>query len=640
MSQDRDSDWFHSQTVARTAWKLASLGLTCNESATFLREAFGVLGENYPSRTLRWMRAERGDWRSNLVVGQDSVPPSELLADVLDAGRPAAKANWYVFPCGLAKDRTELLAMFRHSPTATPDPDFFVVIDSLLAAWRSVRELETAKKRLQRLEMILEIAGQWNQTRDMESLLHQMAEAATRLLNAERASIFLWDRQSHSLVGRPALGVDNGELRIPDDRGVVGQVIQTGQPRRVGAVDTQDEIDRTVDKKLRFRTRSLLCVPLFGKNAATLGAFELLNKRAGDFTTDDEIALTELATHAAVALQNTQQYQQLLRVRNQLADQAAEAVQLIGDCNSIRQLRDTARRVAETDLAVLILGENGTGKEVIARMVHYFGRRRNEPLVAVNCAAMPDTLLESELFGHERGAFTDAIDTRIGKFELAAGGTLFLDEIAEMSPGGQAKLLRVLEEKVIVRVGGSIPIRTEARVVAATNQNLSELVHLKRFREDLFFRLSVVTLSLPPLRSRNGDILLLAEHFLQHFSSRANRTLPTLTADARKRLLSHDWPGNIRELRNLMERLAYLLPTDKIEADDLSFVLTGKRDGSAVVNLEEPLTEATRQFQMDYIKRQIERTGGNMTDAAERLGLHRANLYRKMKQLGMDVDAT
>jgi Nif-specific regulatory protein len=248
---------------------------------------------------------------------------------------------------------------------------------------------------------------------------------------------------------------------------------------------------------------------------------------------------------------------------------------------------------------------------------------------------LTETLLESELFGHEKGAFTDAHEARPGKFELASGGTLFLDEIGDMSPGGQAKLLRVLEEKVVVRVGGSTPIHTDARVIAATNQDLASMVRERRFREDLFFRLNVVALDLPPLRERGDDVLLLAGHFLRDFCGRARRKPPPFTAAARKRLLAHRWPGNIRELRNLMERLAYLSQGDRIDAVELAFILAPDTRSQALFSLDLPLGDATRRFQVQYITRQIEAARGNMTDAAARLGLHRSNLYRKMRKLGM-----
>jgi Nif-specific regulatory protein len=376
---------------------------------------------------------------------------------------------------------------------------------------------------------------------------------------------------------------------------------------------------------------------LKGADGSVIGAFELLNKRHGDFTADDETALTELATHAAIALTNSRQHEQLVRSRNQVASQAAARVQLIGECPAIQQLRQSVERVAQSDLAVLVLGESGTGKEVVGQLIHYLSRRRDEPFVAVNCAALPDTLLESELFGHEKGSFTDAHETRQGKFELASGGTLLLDEIGDMSLSGQAKLLRVLEEKVVVRVGGSTPIHSDARIIAATNHNLAELVQAKRFRQDLYFRLTVVTFSLPPLRDRGEDTLLLAEYFLKDFAVKARRPSLSLTAAARKRLLAHRWPGNVRELRNLMERLAYLTTGDKIDADELSFILAPTAPRPSLIDGELPLSEATRQFQIAYIQSQIDRARGNMTDAAENLGLHRSNLYRKMHQLGMQT---
>jgi Nif-specific regulatory protein len=366
----------------------------------------------------------------------------------------------------------------------------------------------------------------------------------------------------------------------------------------------------------------------------------MLNKVGGDFTADDEVALTELAAQAAVVLETTQQFEQLLKVRGRIADQAAERVQLIGQCPAIQALRSAISRIADTDLAVLLLGENGTGKEVASQLLHYLSRRRNEPLVTVNCAALHESLLESELFGHERGAFTDAVDTRPGRFELAHGGTLFLDEIGDLSASGQAKLLRAIEEKAIVRVGGSTTIAADARVVAATNQNLAKLVRERRFREDLYFRLTVVTLELPPLRERGDDVLLLAEHFLREFCVRAHRKSPQFTAAARSRLTAHVWPGNVRELRNLMERLAYLTEGDTIDADQLAFTLAPEMPVPTATSVpSQTLAEATQQFQTNYVRQHIAAARGRMTVAAARLGLHRSNLYRKMRQLGMDPGA-
>ena len=585
--------------------------------------------------------ADRGSWRVLSSAGTDHALPLEVMAEVLDSERAHGSEQWMVAPLGSQGHVAEVLAI---RDTGGKAGGGLGRVDACAAAvgvaTEVARTTEHRQRRIARLQAVLDIASQWNQADDTETLLVQMAEAATKLLDSQRASIFLWDKPNKTLVGRPALGVEGGELRIPDDRGIVGQVIQAGEPRRVDAQDKleQREIDRQVDEELGFQTQTLLCVPLRGKGGRLFGAFEMINKRGGNFTEEDTLAITDLATHAAIALENTQQYEQLLNRRKQLTEQAAAEVQLIGESPAIEAIRSTSARVAATELAVLILGENGTGKEVVAKLIHYLSKRRDEPFVAVNCAALTETLLESELFGHEKGAFTDAHEARAGKFEIASGGTLFLDEIGDLSPGGQAKLLRVLEEKVVVRVGGSLPIETDTRVIAATNKDLGAMVRERRFREDLFFRLNVVAIELPALRDRGEDALLLAEHFLEDFCRKAHRKPLQLMATARKRMLRHEWPGNVRELRNLMERLAYLSQEDKVEADELAFILSPADEATSFASFNLPLSDATTKFQVEYIKLNIKRARGNMSEAAKRLGLHRSNLYRKMRQLGMSTE--
>lgn len=620
--------------LAPLAAELLEASSQAETTPLFLEQALGAVRRAAGGEMAALVRGEKGRWRPLGVSGADHPLPTDRLAEVLDTDAPWSQMPWHLAPLVPRGQTGEIVAIYRTQPGSFP---LERLVDLLRAALETVRNRQRRERRIERLEAILSIAAQWRQTLDMDELLVRMAEASTRLIHAERASIFLWDKAKRELVGRPALGVSGGELRIADDTGIVGQVVHSGEPRRVDADLGQEEIDRSVDKQLKFKTRTLLCVPLRGRDGELFGAFEMINKRGGNFNDDDEAALVELASHAALALEQTQQYTQLLKSRNQLADQAAEGVQLVGDCPPIAALRSTISRIAPTNLAVLILGENGTGKEVVSRMIHYLSNRRNEPFIAVNCAALTETLLESELFGHEKGAFTDARDTRQGKFELASGGTLFLDEIGDMSLSGQAKLLRVLEEKVVVRVGGSLPIATDARIIAATNQNLAELVRERKFREDLYFRLNVVTLDMPPLRERGDDIVLLAEHFLESFARQARRKPPKFTAAARKRLLNHRWPGNVRELRNLMERLAYLSTGDTIDAEDLSFILSPGASPTDGIDDDLPLMDATWRFQRQYIQRQIQQARGNMTDAAERLGLHRSNLYRKMRQLGMET---
>jgi len=632
---------------SEAASRLFYLAAVESDPIVYLRQALPIVAQSLGGDYVAVLKGEKGRWWTVAASGPERTVPAELLADVLDQDQALSRGEWHVAPLAPHTGSGEALAAFRiWADPKSRDPDGNQGL-ATIAAWlhtglEAVRARQLERRRSERLQSLLEIASQWQRTNETRTLLHQMAQTSTRLLKAERASIFLWDRNAKMLVGRPALGVEGDELRIPDTTGVVGQVVHTGQPRRVDAdVDfEQREVDRSVDKQLKFTTRSLICVPLASRDGELFGAFEVINKLGGNFTDDDVEALTELATHAAIALENTQQVEQLLQSRKAVADHAAQDVQLIGECPNLEALRSTIRRVADTDLAMLILGENGTGKEVVAQMIHYLSRRRGEPLVAVNCAALTETLLESELFGHEKGAFTDARETRQGKFELASRGTLFLDEIGDMSLGGQAKLLRVLEEKVVVRVGGSTPIPTNARVIAATNQNLAELVRAKKFREDLYFRLNVVTLELPPLRARGDDIILLAEHFLKTFCAKARRRTPKFTAAAKKRLLAHPWPGNVRELRNLMERMAYLAPedSDKIDAPDLNFILSPGASPGAALSLDDSLAEATRKFQVEYVRKHIEQARGNMTAAAERMGLHRSNLYRKMRQLGMEVE--
>lgn len=583
------------------------------------------------------LQGVKGTWRTLESTQTEFKAPVDLLTDCLDAEACQSTGQWMAAPLAIPCTDGRLLVSQVKTPLDTSD------YDSIAAAFATVETIvaqQISQSRSQRrLQAILDMTVHWNQHRETQTLLNQIAETSTQLLSSERATIFLTDDRSGQLVGRPALGVEGGELRISAGQGVVGAVISSGQPQRVDEdiATEQAQINRTVDEQLDFQTRSLICVPIINKAGSTLGAFELINKIGGNFSDADQADLIELAEHAAVAIENTQHVEHLVTQQKNVADQAADQVELIGKCEQIEKLKSTIERVAGTDLAVLITGENGTGKEVVAQMIHYLSDRRDQILVAVNCAAITESLLESELFGHEKGAFTDAHDARAGKFELADGGTLFLDEIGDMSLGGQAKLLRVLEEKVVVRVGGSATIPTNARVIAATNQNLPELVTEKNFREDLFFRLNVLTIELPPLRNRGEDIILLAEHFLRGFCAKARRDPLTFSASAKKRLLGHNWPGNVRELRNMMERLAYLFQGEKVDADDLEFIISPKKSGPAF-DMDLTLADATRDFQVEYIGHHIKRAGGNMTSAAEKLGLHRSNLYRKMRQLEIDDD--
>ncbi len=310
--------------------------------------------------------------------------------------------------------------------------------------------------------------------------------------------------------------------------------------------------------------------------------------------------------------------------------------ELIGASPAMQQLFDQLTRVAATDASVLITGENGTGKELVARALHKRGERRGGPFVAINCAAVPENLLESELFGHARGAFTDAKAERKGLFAQADGGTLLLDEIGDLPLGLQPKLLRALEERSIRPVGGNESIEFDARIVASTNADLQAEVAEGRFREDLFFRINVIQLDVPPLRSRGTDILLLAAHFLRQFASRAGKEVTGLSQPVAEKLLAYHWPGNVRELRNAIERAVALTRHDKITVEDLPERIRAYRSSELVLGGDDPAELATlEQVEKRYIQHVLRATSGNKTSAARVLGLDRKTLYRKLERYGL-----
>ncbi len=309
---------------------------------------------------------------------------------------------------------------------------------------------------------------------------------------------------------------------------------------------------------------------------------------------------------------------------------------IVGQSYSIVQLHEQIAMAAPTNGRVLIYGENGTGKELVAKSIHAMSRRRAGPFIEVNCAAIPEELIESELFGHMKGAFTGATADRRGKFETADGGTLFLDEIGDMTLKTQAKVLRALQEQVVEPVGGSSSVKVDVRVIAATNKDLPSEIRAGRFREDLYFRLNVIPIFVPPLRERESDIVLLAEHFMAEFAREYGRRPKRLDPAASAGLRSYRWPGNVRELRNVIERLMIMVPGETIALADLAFLDSGAvsaADPSAPAPL--PLHDARERFERDYIIRALASQHGNISRTAEILGVERSNLYRKMRAFGI-----
>jgi two-component system nitrogen regulation response regulator NtrX len=311
-----------------------------------------------------------------------------------------------------------------------------------------------------------------------------------------------------------------------------------------------------------------------------------------------------------------------------------QRTEIIGESPVIRSLREQIATAAPSNGRVLVRGENGSGKELVARAIHALSARRERPFVEVNCAAIPEELIESELFGHEKGAFTGALARRRGRFELADGGTLFLDEVGDMSLKTQAKVLRALEEQAFERVGGHDTVRVDVRVIAASNRDLEALIAGQRFREDLFYRLSVIPIEVPPLRARRDDVPLLVDHFVALYCAENGKRRMTLSGQALAYFLAYDWPGNVRELRNMVERLVIMTPGEVIGPEHLPAPLR-PRDAPDGEPRERTLKEARDGFERAFILTELRAQDWNMTRTAERLGIERSHLYRKIKTYGI-----
>lgn len=358
--------------------------------------------------------------------------------------------------------------------------------------------------------------------------------------------------------------------------------------------------------------------------ATKLGAFDFVEK---PLSLDKIILVLRNAIKQKNLEERNQTMKELLR----------KDVTLIGNSQVIRSLREDIQRAAPTNGRVLIMGENGTGKELVARAIHEASLRAEEPFIEINCAAIPEELIESELFGHVRGAFTGAIDNRKGKMEIADGGTLFLDEIGDMSLRTQSKVLRVLEDQVLEPVGGSASLHVDVRFIAATNKNLEEEIVKGNFREDLFFRLNVIPLMVPPLRARIDDLPLLMRHFLTLYAREYGQKERELSSGALSALKRYRWPGNVRELRNVVERLMIMVPGDLISREDLPAVIRrgGDEPGEAMPKDFPSLKEGREHFEKQYILRKLEENSGNITKTAEVLRMERSHLHRKLKGFGI-----
>jgi Nif-specific regulatory protein len=373
-----------------------------------------------------------------------------------------------------------------------------------------------------------------------------------------------------SIEGGRVFGLDrkHGKERpVNVSRTIVQQVLRDGVA--VLASDAALQPTLASESFLETQAHSVMCVPLIMIDRK-LGVLYLDTTARDQFNKDHLQLVTAIAAIAAVAIENARHFEWLEEENERLLADVNIEHNMVGEGEAMQRVYHFIGKVAPTDATVLINGESGTGKELAARAIHRNSKRAQKPFVAVNCAALTESLLESELFGHERGAFTGAIAQKKGRLEIANGGTLFLDEIGELSPALQVKLLRVLQEREFERVGGTVTIKADVRVIAATNKNLEDAMAANQFRHDLFYRLNVVSLEMPPLRTRREDILLLASYFVEKYATVCNRKLKGISPDARTALLAYEWPGNVRELENTIERAVVLGATDFILTKDFA----------------------------------------------------------------------
>ena len=484
------------------------------------------------------------------------------------------------------------------------------------------------------LKVLLHVSSAVAAAPTLESLQHTLLESLADVVPASRGVVILRGQDG---VFEPSIRWERSagsRHPLPVPSSVIRRVTGERVSLCLNDVIAQPQAG-TPESVVRARINSLLAVPVVVRDEV-LGVIYLDN---GDpvvrFNEDHLQLLTGIAGMAAMPLLNAVRMERLEQENRVLGEALRGEFQMVGDAPCMQEVYRLVRKVAPSSTTVLIGGESGTGKELVARAIHYNSPRAARPFIAVNCAALTETLLESEFFGHEKGAFTGASAQKRGKIEEANGGTVFLDEIGEMAPSLQAKLLRVLQEREFERVGGTRTIKADIRVLAATNRSLQDEVKQGRFRQDLFYRLNVVSVTMPPLRERVQDIPFLVRYFLQKHQGLATRTITGLSERARVCLMSYDWPGNVRELENAIERAVVLGSASEIESEDLPDVIaeqglpSGTPSGGEV-RFHETIREVKRQL----VTKALLQTNGNHSEAAGLLGLHPNNLHRLLKNLG------
>ncbi|HET9711883.1 MAG TPA: sigma 54-interacting transcriptional regulator [Pyrinomonadaceae bacterium] len=485
------------------------------------------------------------------------------------------------------------------------------------------------------LAALMKVSTTINAIRGLPELQKKLLELMFEVVPATRGAILLVD--SSEKEGEAefssvfALDREKGhDETIKVSRTLARQVLRDGTGLLIGDRDYTASLNQSLEDA---QTSSVLCVPLI-MTGRSLGVLYLdTNEPNVHFDSDHLQLASAIAAITAVAIENARHIEWLESENKRLIADAGIEHNMVGESPRMRQVYQFIAKVAPTDSSVLITGESGTGKELVARAVHQNSKRSGKPFIAVNCAALAETILESELFGHEKGAFTGALIHHKGRLEIADEGTLFLDEIGELSAPLQVKLLRVLQEREFERVGGTRTIKVDIRLLAATNRNLEDLITQGLFRQDLFYRLNVLQLEMPPLRQRQEDILLLAKYFAVKYGEKCNRKIEGISLEAQKRLLSYDWPGNVRELENALERAVVLGTTELILLEDLpeAILETETRTMPAPTKYHEAVAETKKRL----ILQAMDQTKGNYTDAAKLLGLHPNYLHRLITNLNL-----
>ncbi len=495
------------------------------------------------------------------------------------------------------------------------------------------RELPATSRLARNLNALLNISRVVHTIRDLEELQAQILNLTFEVVPAERGAILLDGDGTGQFESTFAAHRESAITQAVQVSRTITRHVLEQRVAVLGADVPRSDGLNEVESLVSSNVRSLLCVPLTVFDKVT-GCIYLDTTHARDRFDEEHLQLlTAIAGISAVALENARRLQWLQQENLRLTTEINLEHNMIGDSARMKAVYQLLSRVAPTESTVLIEGASGTGKELAARAIHRNSPRSGKPFVAINCAAIPEGLLESELFGHERGAFTTAVTQKKGRFEVAQGGVVFLDEIGELAPALQVKLLRVLQEREFERVGGTRPIAVDIRLIAATNKNLEAAVKEGSFRKDLYYRLNVVSLVMPSLAERREDIATLAEHFLAKHSKRCNARPKTISAAAMACLVNYDWPGNVRELENAIERALVLSPTDVIQPEDLPESLLEKDPPPGVVAAR--YHSALKEWKKQLILDAMQEASGNYTVAARLLGVHPNYLHRLIRNLDL-----